>query len=137
MIVGGGSGSATPQGAQQGNSHNLVYRVVGSRGHPGGHHPHVKKSDSSQQTESSAFKHQQQQQQQQQQNSNGSGSISSNSQQWKKYIEAGAARERDKEGAPPSPSPSRRSQVSYFKKILKLLILASFVFSSFQFVFSS
>ncbi|KAL0112466.1 hypothetical protein PUN28_012057 [Cardiocondyla obscurior] len=113
VIVGGGGGSATPQGAQQGNSHNLMYRVVGSRGHPGGHHPHVKKSDSSQQTESSVFK------QQQQQNSNGSGSsISSNSQQWKKYIEAGAARERDKEGAPPSPSPSRRSQDKHRKQTM-------------------
>ncbi|XP_018337514.1 PREDICTED: protein sickie [Trachymyrmex septentrionalis] len=119
VIVGGGGGSATPQGAQQSNSHNLVYRVVGSRGHPGGHHPHVKKSDSSQQTESSAFKHQQHQQQQQQQSSNGSSSsISSNSQQWKKYIEAGAARERDKEGAPPSPSPSRRSQDKHRKQTM-------------------
>ncbi|KAG5310155.1 SICK protein, partial [Acromyrmex insinuator] len=119
VIVGGGGGSATPQGAQQSNSHNLVYRVVGSRGHPSGHHPHVKKSDSSQQTESSAFKHQQHQQQQQQQSSNGSStSISSNSQQWKKYIEAGAARERDKEGAPPSPSPSRRSQDKHRKQTM-------------------
>ncbi|XP_072747165.1 protein sickie isoform X7 [Anoplolepis gracilipes] len=117
VIVGGGGGSATPQGAQQGNSHNLVYRVVGSRGHPG-HHSHVKKSDSSQQTESSAFKHQQQQQQQQQQQGSNSSSGSSNSQQWKKYIEAGVARERDKEGAPPSPSPSRRSQDKHRKQAM-------------------
>ncbi|XP_029033114.1 protein sickie isoform X1 [Osmia bicornis bicornis] len=112
VIVGGGSSSATPQGAQQGS--NLVYRVVSSR-HPGGHHPHVKKSDSSQQTDSSAFKHQQQQQ-----SSNSSGNSSSNSQQWKKYIEAGAARdrERDKEGAPPSPSPSRRSQDKHRKQAM-------------------
>lgn len=106
--MGGGGNSATPQGAQQGS--NLVYRVVSSR-HPGsGHHPHVKKSDSSQQTDSSAFKHQQQPGL----NSSSATNSSSNSQQWKKYIEAGAARdrERDKEGAPPSPSPSRRSQVN-------------------------
>ena len=112
VVVGGGSGLATPPGIQQGN--NLVYRVVSSK-HPGSsHHSHVKKSDSSQQTENSAFKHQhqhQQQQQQQQQISNCSSNNISNSQQWKKYIEAGAARDRDKEGAPPSPSPSRRSQV--------------------------
>ncbi|XP_033333632.2 sickie isoform X5 [Megalopta genalis] len=116
VIVGGGSSSATPQGAQQGSS--LVYRVVSSR-HPGGHHPHVKKSDSSQQTDNSAFKHQQQQQQQQQV-SNSSGNSSSNSQQWKKYIEAGAARdrERDKDGAPPSPSPSRRSQDKHRKQAM-------------------
>nr|KAF7435986.1 hypothetical protein H0235_004177 [Vespula pensylvanica] len=113
VIVGGGGNSATPQGAQQSN--NLVYRVVSSR-HPGsGHHPHTKKSDSSQQTESSAFKHQQQQQ-----GSNGSSNSSSNSQQWRKYIEAGAARdrERDKEGAPPSPSPSRRSQDKHRKQTM-------------------
>ncbi|XP_015599262.1 protein sickie isoform X3 [Cephus cinctus] len=120
VIVGGGVGaasSATPQGAQQ-QGNNLVYRVVSSRHPATGHHPHVKKSDSSQQTDTSAFKQQQQQQQQQlqqqqQQNVNCSNSSSSNSQQWKKYIEAGAARDRDrdKEGAPPSPSPSRRSQV--------------------------
>nr|XP_033333632.1 protein sickie isoform X4 [Megalopta genalis] len=116
VIVGGGSSSATPQGAQQGSS--LVYRVVSSR-HPGGHHPHVKKSDSSQQTDNSAFKHQQQQQQQQQV-SNSSANSSSNSQQWKKYIEAGAARdrERDKDGAPPSPSPSRRSQDKHRKQAM-------------------
>ncbi|XP_017875631.2 protein sickie isoform X2 [Ceratina calcarata] len=110
VIVGGGGNSATPQGAQQ--SSNLVYRVVSSR-HPG-HHPHVKKSDSSQQTENSAFKHQQQS------GSNSSANSSSNSQQWKKYIEAGAARdrERDKEGAPPSPSPSRRSQDKHRKQAM-------------------
>ncbi|XP_076674317.1 sickie isoform X3 [Andrena cerasifolii] len=112
VIVGGGSSSATPPGAQQGS--NLVYRVVSSK-HPGGHHPHVKKSDSSQQTDSSVFKHQQQQQ-----GSYGSTNSSSNSQQWKKYIEAGAARdrERDKEGAPPSPSPSRRSQDKHRKQAM-------------------
>ncbi|XP_043498796.1 protein sickie isoform X2 [Polistes fuscatus] len=113
VIVGGGGSSATPQGAQQSN--NLVYRVVSSR-HPGsGHHPHTKKSDSSQQTESSAFKHQQQQQ-----GSNGSSNSSSNSQQWRKYIEAGTARERerDKEGTPTSPSPSRRSQDKHRKQTM-------------------
>lgn len=117
MGGGVGSGSATPQGTQQAN--NLVYRVISSR-HPG-HHSHVKKSDSSQQTDNSAFKHQQHQQQQQQiqqqqqqsPSTNCSPNSNSNSQQWKKYIEAGAARdrEREKEGAPSSPSPSRRSQV--------------------------
>ncbi|XP_076161208.1 sickie isoform X2 [Ptiloglossa arizonensis] len=113
VIVGGGGSSATPQGAQQGS--NLVYRVVSSRHPGGGHHPHVKKSDSSQQTDNSAFKHQQQQQA-----SNNSANSSSNSQQWKKYIEAGAARdrERDKEGAPPSPSPSRRSQDKHRKQAM-------------------
>ncbi|XP_043276440.1 protein sickie isoform X2 [Venturia canescens] len=122
VAVGGGvgSGSATPQGTQQ------VYRVVTSR-HPGsGHHQHVKKSDSSQQTENSAFKHQQQQQQQQQhqqqqqQSSNCSPNSNSNSQQWKKYIEAGAARDRDreKEGVPSSPSPSRRSQEKHRKQAM-------------------
>ncbi|XP_076628105.1 sickie isoform X2 [Colletes latitarsis] len=114
VIVGGGGSSATPQGAQQAS--NLVYRVVSSRHPGGGHHPHVKKSDSSQQTDNSAFKHQQQQQQ----GSNSSTNSSSNSQQWKKYIEAGAARdrERDKEGAPPSPSPSRRSQDKHRKQAM-------------------
>ncbi|XP_074101205.1 sickie isoform X2 [Cotesia typhae] len=116
VVVGGGvgSGSATPQ-TQQAN--NLVYRVVSSR-HQG--HPHVKKSDSSQQTESTAFKHQQQQQQQQQQNNCSANNSNSNSQQWKKYIEAGAARdrERDKEGAPSSPSPSRRSQDKHRKQAM-------------------
>ncbi|KAK9307737.1 hypothetical protein QLX08_001985 [Tetragonisca angustula] len=119
VIVGGGSNSATPQSAQQGS--NLVYRVVSSRHPGGGHHPHVKKSDSSQQTENSAFKHQQQQQQQQQPGLNSSSAnSSSNSQQWKKYIEAGAARdrERDKEGAPPSPNPSRRSQDKHRKQAM-------------------
>ncbi|XP_012287045.1 protein sickie, partial [Orussus abietinus] len=113
VVVGGGVGggsTATPQGVQQGN--NLVYRVVSSRHAGGGHHPHVKKSDSAQQTESSAFK-----QHQQQQGSNCSNS-NSNSQQWKKYIEAGAARERDKDGAPPSPSPSRRSQEKHRKQTM-------------------
>ncbi|XP_068968637.1 protein sickie isoform X4 [Bombus flavifrons] len=110
VIVGGGGNSATPQGAQQGS--NLVYRVVSSR-HPG-HHPHVKKSDSSQQTDNSAFKHQQQP------GLNSSTNSSSNSQQWKKYIEAGAARdrERDKEAAPPSPNPSRRSQEKHRKQAM-------------------
>ncbi|XP_063983486.1 protein sickie isoform X2 [Diachasmimorpha longicaudata] len=110
VVVGGGvsSGSATPQGTQ---ANNLVYRVVSSR-HPG-HHSHVKKSDSSQQTESTAFK-----QQQQQQSNHCSSSNNSNSQQWKKYIEAGAARERDKETAPSSPSPSRRSQEKHRKQTM-------------------
>ncbi|XP_011299533.1 protein sickie [Fopius arisanus] len=108
VVVGGGvnSGSATPQGTQ---ANNLVYRVVSSR-HPG-HHPHVKKSDSSQQTESTAFK-------QQQPSNNCTSSNSSNSQQWKKYIEAGAARERDKETTPSSPSPSRRSQEKHRKQTM-------------------
>ncbi|CAL7947147.1 unnamed protein product [Xylocopa violacea] len=112
VIVGGGGNSATPQGAQQ--SSNLVYRVVSSRHPGGGHHPHVKKSDSSQQTDNTPFKHQQQP------GSNSSANSSSNSQQWKKYIEAGAARdrERDKEGAPPSPSPSRRSQDKHRKQAM-------------------
>ncbi|XP_017795260.1 PREDICTED: protein sickie [Habropoda laboriosa] len=117
VIVGGGSSSATPQGAQQGS--NLVYRVVSSRHPGGGHHSHVKKSDSSQQTENSAFKHQQQQPGSNS-STNSSTSSSSNSQQWRKYIEAGAARdrERDKEGAPPSPSPSRRSQDKHRKQAM-------------------
>ncbi|KAK0172666.1 hypothetical protein PV328_005959 [Microctonus aethiopoides] len=126
LVVGGGvgSGSATPQGTQQAN--NLVYRVISSR-HPG-HHSHVKKSDSSQQTDNSAFKHQQHQQQQQQiqqqqqqsPSTNCSPNSNSNSQQWKKYIEAGAARdrEREKEGAPSSPSPSRRSQEKHRKQTM-------------------
>ncbi|XP_034945344.1 protein sickie isoform X2 [Chelonus insularis] len=113
VVVGGGvnTGSATPQGTQQAN--NLVYRVVSSRHQS--HHSHVKKSDSSQQTENSAFKHQQQQQ-----NTSCSPNSNSNSQQWKKYIEAGAARdrERDKEGAPSSPSPSRRSQDKHKKQTM-------------------
>lgn len=123
VVVGGGviGVSATPQGPgvqQHQHSHssgnNVVHRVVNSR-HQGSHH-HVKKSDSSQQTDTSAFKQQTQHNISNSSNSNNSNSNSSNSQQWKMYIEAGAARDRDTTGhpGPPSPSPSRRSQVSYF-----------------------